>query len=340
MNKKIKTVVIIILILGAIITLMLLTLYFQRIVMNPEGTVGNTAGNINNGGLFCEYNDTVYFSNSFDNGYLYAMDSSEGNIHKINQVISTNVLAGGKYLYYYSMGTSQAGGLSNFYSRKAYIRSELNGKNPTSLSPNAVFSAQLVDNYLYLLTAGSKTPELHKIKIDKSEDIIVKKYSINPASVDNRTIYYNGIGYDHYLYALDTDTNSSSVVWQGNIWNPAVIGDLVYYMDVSNDYRLCRYSMSQNQIEVLTNDRIDCFNVGNGYIFYQKNSATTPQLIRMRTDGSESTVIADGNYTAIHQTSNFVYFKEFGDESTLYHMPIHSTTHEVFEGARVVAVDE
>ena len=149
--------------------------------MNPKGTVGNTAGNINNGGLFCEYNGMVYFSNSFDNGFLYAMDSSEGNIHKINQVISSNILAGGKYLYYYNMGTTQAGGLANFYSRKAYIRADLNGQNATSLSPNIVMTVQLVDNHLYLLTAGPNSPELHKIKIDKTEDIILHKYMVNPA---------------------------------------------------------------------------------------------------------------------------------------------------------------
>ncbi len=340
MSKKIKTFIIILLILGIMITFMVLTLYSQRVIMNPEGTVGNTAGNINNGGLFCEYNDTIYFSNSYDNGYLYAMDSTEGNIRKINQVISTNILAGGKYLYYYSMGTVKTGGLSNFYSRKAYIRSDLNGKNPTSLSPGAVITAQLVDNFLYLLTSGSKTPELHKIKIDKSEDIVIRKQSLNPASVDNGIIYYNGVGNNHYLYALDTATDSSSVIWQGNIWNPTVIGDWVYYMDVSHNYRLCRYSISQNHIEVLTNDRIDCFNVSNSYIFYQKNSATTPQFIRMKTDGSESTVIADGTYTAIHQTSNYVYFKKFGDEYTLYHMPIHSTSYSVFEGAQAAVLEE
>ncbi len=334
MSKRNKTVVIIVLISGIVFGLMILSIYLQKVVMNPKGTVGNTAGNINNGGLFCEYNDTIYFSNSFDNGYLYAMDSIEGNIHKVNNVTSTNILAGGKYLYYYNTGTTQAEGFANIYSRQTYVRADLDGKNTTSLTSRTVITIQLVDDYLYFLTVGSNSHELHKIKIDKTEDTIVQTYMINPASVYNSTIYYNGTGNDHYLHALDTDTGYSSVVWQGNIWEPAVIGDWVYYMDVANNYRLCRYSISQNHIEVLTNDRIDCFNVGNDYIFYQKNSANTPQLIRMKTDGSESTVIAEGNYTAIHQTSNYVYFKEFGDEITLYHMPIHSTSYGVFQGAR------
>ena len=37
--------------------------------------------------------------------------------------------------------------------------------------------------------------------------------------------------------------------------------------DVENNYRLCRYSLSRNEVEVLTEERIDCFNVGYGYVY-------------------------------------------------------------------------
>ena len=33
---------------------------------------GSTAGNLYNGGLFCEYDGTVYFSNPSDGGKLYS----------------------------------------------------------------------------------------------------------------------------------------------------------------------------------------------------------------------------------------------------------------------------
>ena len=45
------------------IFLFILAIFSDYIPMNPEGTVGNTAGNLNNGGLFCEYDGKVYFSN-------------------------------------------------------------------------------------------------------------------------------------------------------------------------------------------------------------------------------------------------------------------------------------
>ena len=73
----------------------------QRIVMNPDGTVGNTAGNLNNEGLFCEYDGTVYFYNSFDGGGLFAMNPDESNLRRINNMVVRNILAGGKYLYYF-----------------------------------------------------------------------------------------------------------------------------------------------------------------------------------------------------------------------------------------------
>lgn len=82
-------------------------------------------------------------------------------------------------------------------------------------------------------------------------------------------------------------------------------------MDVAENYRLCRYSFSRNEIEVLTTDRVDCFNVGNGYIYYQKNGEN-PELKCMFTDGSNVQTIAIGNYTAINMTSRYVYFQASG----------------------------
>jgi hypothetical protein len=38
----------------------------DRIPDNPPETVGNTAGNLNNSGYFCEYDGKVYFANVYD----------------------------------------------------------------------------------------------------------------------------------------------------------------------------------------------------------------------------------------------------------------------------------
>ena len=91
-------------------------------------------------------------------------------------------------------------------------------------------------------------------------------------------------------------------------------------------------------MEVLTEERIDSFNVGYGYVYYQVNGEEAC-LKCMRDDGSDSWVIAEGNYTAIHMTSQYVYFQMFGETSTWYHSPLGTWTYSSFDGAREAALD-
>lgn len=333
-SVKITLGVIVVALIIGIGALLMLT---QRIVMNPEGTVGNTAGNLNNDGRFCEYDGTVYFLNSFDGGGLFAMAPDESDIRRLNSLDVRNILAGGKYLYYYHTGISyDNAGFAGSLGMRALQRSKLDGSNSEALSKEVVSTAQLVDNYLYVLAASNSGPSFFKVKIDNSERVNLAEYEINPACAENGVIYYNGTQGNHYLHALDTSTDAVREIWRGNLWYPILEGDYVYYMDVANDYRLCRYSMSQDVIEVLAQERVDCFNVGGGYIYYQTNG-TEAALKCMRTDGNNASVIAQGVYHRINMTSQYVYFQDFRDNSTLYHSPLGSSSYEVFEAARTAA---
>ncbi len=319
-----------------VIALMSIIMLSQRITMNPAGTVGNTAGNLNNGGLVCEYDGVVYFSNTFEGGSLYKMNPDESGLKRINTLKVQNILAGGKYLYYFQTGATKTTDFSEPFNVRSLERCRLNGSNSTSLIREVVTMAQLVDNYLYLLTSTSSGPRFSKLKIDNSDREELGTFPINPACAVNGTIYYNGTESNHYLYALDTATDTPREVWRGNLWYPILEVDYVYYMDVANNYRLCRYSMSQNMIEILTQDRADCFNVGGGYIYYQKNGAD-PQLKCMRTDGTDVKVIAQGNYTHINMSSQYVYFQEFGNDSVLYHSRLGTGYFEPFQAAAQAA---
>ncbi|MBQ4536526.1 MAG: DUF5050 domain-containing protein [Lachnospiraceae bacterium] len=337
-NKKLMPVWVSIGILVFFLVLLILLFLNERVTKNPPGTVGNTAGNLNNGGYFCEYNGKVYFSNAYDKGALYSMDVSEENIKKLNTSSVCNILAGGDYLYYFQTGVSEDTGVGAIRSPRSFNRCRLNGKSITSLTWDTVVKAQLVDNYLYLMTTGEEGSLFYKMKTDKSDRVDLASYDINPASVQNGIIYYNGTQIDHYLYSLNTANDVSSEVWAGNLWYPIVEGDYVYYLDVANNYRICRYSFSQGVVEVLTNDRADCFNVGHGYIYYQKNG-DEPQLICMRTDGSERRVVMDGTFTDINMTSKYVYFRDFWNENSMYHSPLGYNGAETFRKAIEAAAD-
>lgn len=327
MSKNVKAILVACVVVFLAVLVLVGDFLLKKVTPNPVGTIGNTAGNLNNGGLFCEYNGTVYFSNPADEGALYSMTTDEQNKEFIVGVKPRNILAGGKYLYYAQDDVVGPVTLGNIRSGHDFYRCELDGDRITTMTDDVVVTGQLVDNYLYLLIAGEETPVFKKMKIDKSDETVLANYQVNPACAYDGTIYYNGTQKNHYLYALNTANDSTTELWAGNIWFPTYYNGDFYYLDVANNYRLCRYVTSKNVVEVLTNDRVDCFNIGSGYIYYQCNDSSAPSLKMMSTEGGDATVLAEGIYTQIHMTSHYVYFRAYDDEDIFFHSPIGSATY-------------
>ncbi len=188
MKKAIKTTLTVVITLLLIITIILVT-FSQRVAMNPAGTVGNTAGNLNNDGLFCEYDGTVYFYNSFNGGGLFSMAPDESGMRRLNTLEVRNILAGGKYLYYFHTGASTVStGFGHAFGMKSFLRSKLDGSNSEALTNDVIVTGQLVDNYLYLLTSGNAGPSFYKMKIDGSGRTWLTMSSIPPAPTTEYSI--------------------------------------------------------------------------------------------------------------------------------------------------------
>lgn len=317
-----KPWLVIVVLLLAIAFLTILSNQSKRIKMNPSGTIGNTASNLNNGGLFCENNSIVYFSNPYDGGSLYSMNSDGSNIKKLGVVQVTHILADDNYLYYFQESASGLGGLGYIRSIYGIYQASHKGTNIRCLVQDYASQMQLVDNFIYYQTRTDSSFFLNKVKIDKSLTTPLFPSAINPSCSANGVIYYNGTETNHYLYALNPTTDTSSIVWEGNLWYPVFDNGYIYYLDVANNYRLCRYSLEKDSVDILTHDRVDCFNVGYGYIYYQCNSSQNPALKKMNLDGSQVEIIASGNYTAINMTSRYVYFQAFGSDTPTYYVPL------------------
>ena len=321
--------------------LLILVILSSRIPMNDEFTTGNTPGNLNNGGYFCEMDGRVYFANAYDNFALYSMNPDETDLIKYNDGAVSSINAAGNYLYYaQSSGSTEAGGIGGVVRISGIYRSNLKGKSVVGLDRCNIVSMQLCGNYLFYEKYDKQVgTSLTKVRIDKKDIQTVAEGIINPNCCVNGKIYYNGTAEDHYLHALDVSTGRDAVIWQGNIWNPIVQGGYVYYMDVGENYRLCRYDLAGKVVEVLTNDRIDMFNVYDNYIYYQVSSADSPALKRMLTDGSSQETVREGVYQNINITSQYVYFNSFNESTPVYktytYGPVNVTT---FDAAREAAL--
>lgn len=325
-KSQISTRGLILMIVGflALILFAVISILSKRVELPPRDAVGNTAGNLNNGGLFFEMDGVVYFSNVSDSNCLYSMNADETNIKKLSTMHAQYINGYDKYLYFY-MDSSEGSvdtGLGAAINQFGLYRSDLKGNHQLNLVRDLTGVAQLVGPYIYyqVLDVNNKGT-LNKIRIDRKEEQVVVDECVSPACVYNGVIYYSGVVEDHDLHSIDTNVSDRrSVVLNGIYFNPIVEYPYMYYMNEL--YKLCRVSMLTNETEILTDERIDFFNMNSQYIFYSVSASDTPCIKRMSLDGSNVSVIADGIYNSIHVTSKYLYFKPYGADNVMYHMPI------------------
>lgn len=339
MKQNWKTLVVFAVIILLMGLFAFLSWYHRKIPSNDISVTGNTAGNLNNGGLFTEVDGKVYFSNAYDNGCLYSMNSNETELKKLSASRANSINADSHHIYFYMDSLNSGTGFGRVVRTRGVYRMDPNGKNTTCLDGEAAVTIQLVGDYLYYQRYNNTDfTKLYKVRTDNSGLQLVSDEIINPAACNNGIIYYNGTGQDHYLYGLDTRTDTSFTAFEGNLWYPVYHNNYIYYMDVGNNYHLCRIPLSGGSPEVLTTDRVDAYNVGDSYIYYQRNSSTEPALMRMGLDGSAPEMVAAGNYSNLNLTSTYAYFTEFGAELPVYHTPVNGPINvSVFTAAQEAA---
>ena len=336
-----KNAIILIIVFAALIVFaaiaMLITRHSIKVPANPKGLIGNTGSNINNDGLFAERNGVVYFANSYDHGSLYKMNPDESGISKLLDGDVQMINAGEKHLYYYLKDSSTSSGLGFVMKVVGIYRCNLKGKEVETLTRDQALTILLMDDSLFFQHYDNeKGVSLYMMNTEGKGMHEISPDIINPASGHNGLIYYNDNTQSHFLYAMDINTQAMAEKVRYNMWNPVREGDYVYFMDMENDYRLCRYDLINNVIDVLSEDRLDTFNVCGNYVYYATSVGQNPALVRVGIDGSDMEVIAQGVFNHLNATSRYLYFQQFDDDFRTYHTMIGSSTYSEFNAANVL----
>ena len=314
MNKRVIVIAVAILVISGIIGGAVLYKYLSRIPDNPPDTIGNTSGNLNNKGLYCESDGYIWFSNIYDNNYLYRMDSDGRNAERVIEVPVSYINSGGDYLYFYFddpggtkfMGI--AGRMSGVYRLKKGETDFVCLDKCTSGVVNLIGSTLYYEHY-----DNTDGMQLYHCSLDGKDKGLAVPEIVNPACVINRDIYYSE--QDSQKLKLYRPGDSSGRVYMDYaVYNPVVDGTDIYFMNMNDDYCLYRYSMTGGDLTKITDARVDTFNVYGGMIFYQRNQ--NPALIRVNADGSGAVVIAEGNYENINCTDNFTFYSPFREKQT------------------------
>ncbi len=321
-RKTTIAIIVIVVIIGA---LTVLTIFSKKFPKNDTYVTGNTGGNLNNSGLYCEKDGTVYFANPEDHGFLYSMSVDESNYKKILATSIESINADDNRIYYVMSGSSTGSGLGYIRKASGMFSIRKNGGDSICYTQDPVGIASLSGNYLYYQHYRKPTgTDVDRITIDKKDNETLVANMASPASADAGYIYYAGDDEDHYLYVLDTSSGQSTLLYEHNMYAPIYQNGYIFYMDLESNYHLRRYSLSSGEDVELTSNRVDMFNVYGNMIYYQLDSSSpSAALMRMTTDGAGEEVVLEGIYCDINITSQYVYFHPYDSMSPTYHQSVN-----------------
>ncbi len=299
----------------------------KKVPENPETLVGNSAGNLYNGGYFCEDGETVFFRNPLDKNSLYRMDIYGENIEKMVDVPIAYINNGGDFLYFYYDDNNEekfmgiAGSMSGIY------RYAKNGKSAvTSLDRCVSGCTVLSGNQIYYQHYDNKEGmSIYSVSTEGKDAHQVIDAIINPSCIINTEMYFADEAGGYYLNIYNPTQNTVARFLDMRTYWPIISANYLFFINVDDNYRLYRYDLSSGSLAKLTDDRVDCYNVYGDMIFYQKNSKKEPALMRMHADGSSPEAIAMGNYTNINCTRTYTYYTECGTDFPIYRVPTSSS---------------
>lgn len=288
---------------------------------NVPDTIGNTAGNLINSGTFCEDDGRVYFSNHYDNNYLYSMNPDQSDMKQLWCVPVKYINAAGKHIYYYQDGASASNSFGFLGSMLGIYRINKNGVGNKCLdkSPSGILS--LYGNTLYYQHYdNTEGMTLYQVETSGSNKKQLLDSIVSPASIDQDIIYFHNTDRNFCLSAYNVKSGSITTILDQKVYQPILANNCFYFINVSDNYTLYRYHLDTQESEKLTDDRVDLYNLSAAanYIYYQKNDAATPALKRMHLDGSDAAIVAEGNYENINITSTYTYFNRFDEPVPMY----------------------
>ncbi len=314
----------------------------RMITKNADNAIGNTAGNLYNGGYFCENDGYVYFSNPYDNYALYRMKPEETDVEKLITTETKCINVMGDYIYYYQFGSGSGEGFGYVIDMNGVYRApKKSPKTGSCLDKIHLDTMLLYGNNLYYDANDSSGVYLKRMSTDGKSSEAVTDYKLTAVcSAANGKLYFNNTTDNFHLNTLDVSTNRISDVLSEDVYQPIVEGNTAYCIDIHNSYALVKYDLTTGEKTVLDDStRVDMFNVSNNYIYYQ-TSGNTIEFRRIPKRGGTYEVIAEGAYNTIQITSKYVYFRQFQAEVPVYKIPVDGAlTISTFDAAKNAAIE-
>lgn len=341
MKKKI--ILSVVLITAVVVGLLYFRMSSQVTMYSDEHTTGNTSGNLLNGGLVCQVEDTIYFANPYDEGTLYEMDSDLSHIKRIVNDNASYINGAGKYLFYTKRNDKKTIDSDSFMALWSTGLYRLNAKtkNMSCLYDDPTQVAALYGNSIYYQHYDQKKGlELYSVKIDGSDEKQLLAQACAPQVITEDAIYYTGLpsaksvqngesAPDHSIYRLSIQGGEPELLYDGNFTGLSRQGNYLYFLDMNADYALKRIALDGTQAETLVSEHIATYNVSEeGDVLYcQVDNQKNNGLYEVNINSHSMNLIEAGDFNYFHLTSDYLFYQTY-DQSDMFVMELATKERE------------
>ncbi|MCR5685968.1 MAG: DUF5050 domain-containing protein [Lachnospiraceae bacterium] len=322
-NKKkgsaVGGIVIFIIVAALIGGLIFYNYYTGRLLLSDPSTIGNTAANLYNLGLFCESDGRIYFSNPNDDGVLYSMSTDLKDFKRLNEDYPRYINADEHYVYYSRMNNlkeKKAESVFTFYANGIF-RLKKNSKDMKMLHNKPIGSLLVYQNRLFYQYYEQNLVNIRSMGIDGEDDKELIDDESVAVSAYNGRLYYNGFKSDHYLRSIDTAGGSSRVELDQNAYNAVVTSKGTFFIDTADHYHLMFNDGSATR--TLVEEQVSSYNItpDGRYIYYQKDGSDSNGIYLYDTINGSSGMILAGDYKWLNIAGGYCFFYSY-DGSTVY----------------------
>lgn len=310
--RKEKVIIIILILVLIVVGYVGFSMYRNRMVWNKEDAIGNSSGNLLNGGLFCEGDGVIYFSNPVDDGNLYSMDMTCNNFKKVYDDRAEEINYAGSYLVYSRKNYQKdaVNGEMFVFNTKGLYRLQLNTKKIKCFYDGALGIVSLWGNKIFYQHYTDKDGmNLYSVRLDGDKNEQKAQGPINPSAIKNQKMYYASNS-ESGIFSLDIVTGVKKGIRGENYYGCLLAGDYIYALDLFDGYKIVRMDLNGEHVETVVDEMCSIFNASEDgdYIYYQVDDGKNARLECKNLDNGKVTVIADGNYDRIHLVGQSLFF--------------------------------
>jgi len=284
-----------------------------------ENTIGNTNGNIINGGCAALQGDWIYYVNNSDSYKLYKVKKDGTGKSKLSDDMPKYINVLGDWIYY--SDDSDAGKL---------YKIKTDGTGKAVLSEDDAYYVNAAGDWIYYKN-NSDASRLYKIKTDGTGKTKVNDDMSYDITAAGEWIYYVNESDGYKIYKIKTDGTDKTKLNDNTSYDINVADGWIYYQksitdsdDNSVPNGLYKIKTDGTEEAKLSDDVPYYINVVGDWIYYVNNSDSS-KLYKIKTDGTVKTKLNDDKSSDINLVGDWIYCGINGDAGKLYKLKADGT---------------